>query len=124
VVRGVVEETGSTPPAGRQTEVGVLLPSEEPGQLDPGDDPVRVAELAQSWPGPLVDGFVTLSAGDAESQGLEPATVRLPEGRGRLRNGAYAMQWWLFAGFAVVMAIRMARDLHPEHVDDLRDVST
>jgi cytochrome oxidase assembly protein ShyY1 len=112
VVRGVATDTGSTPPAGRQEEVGVLLPSEEPDQVGPEDDPVRVPELAQTWPGPLVDGFVILSAGDAESQGLEPATIRLPEGRGRLRNGAYAMQWWLFAGFAVVMAIRMARDLH------------
>ena len=37
VVRGVATETGSTPPAGRQEQVGVLLPSEEPGQLDPGD---------------------------------------------------------------------------------------
>ena len=117
VVRGVATETGSTPPAVRQEQVGVLLPSEEPGQLDPGDDPVRVAELAQTWPGPLVDGFVTLSPGDAERQGLEPATVRLPEGRGRLRNGAYAMQWWLFAGFAVVMAVRIARDMHAVELD-------
>ena len=118
MVRGVATETGSTPPTGRQEEIGLLLPSEEPGQLDSGDEPVRVAELAQSWPGPLVDGFVTLSAGDAESQGLEPAVARLPEGRGRLRNGAYAMQWWLFAGFAVVMSVRIARDLHPERVDE------
>lgn len=117
VVRGVVTETGSTPPAGRQEQVGLLLPSEEPERLDPGTDPVRVSELAQTWPGPLVDGFVTLSAGEAERQGLEPAKVGLPEGRGRLRNGAYAMQWWLFAGFAVVMAVRIARDLHPESVD-------
>ena len=114
VVRGVATETGSTPPTGRQEEVGLLLPSEEPGQMESGDQPVRVAELVQTWPGPLVDGYVTLSAGDATSQGLEPAEVRLPEGRGRLRNGAYAMQWWLFAGFAVVMSVRIARDLHPE----------
>ncbi len=23
-----------------------------------------------------------------------------------MRNGAYALQWWLFAGFAVVMAVK------------------
>ena len=71
VVRGIATETGSTPPTGRQEQVGVLLPSEEP-RPDSGRraiDPVRVAELAQTWPGPLVDGFVTLSAGDAERQG-------------------------------------------------------
>jgi cytochrome oxidase assembly protein ShyY1 len=118
VVRGIVEETGAAPPAGRQEQVGVLLPSEEPDQVGPLDDPVRVPELAQTWPGPLVDGFVTLSAADAARQGLRPAQPRLPEGRGRLRNGAYAMQWWLFAGFTVVMAVRMARDLHPERVSD------
>ena len=66
--------------------------------------------LAQTWPSPLVGGFVTLSATDAQSQGLSPAVVALPESTGRLRNGAYAVQWWLFAAFAVAMAIRMARD--------------
>ena len=34
----------------------------------------------------------------------------LPTGPRSLRNGAYALQWWVFAAFAVVMAIRMARD--------------
>ena len=35
----------------------------------------------------------------------------LPEGQGRLRNGAYAIQWWIFAAFAIVMAAKIARDL-------------
>jgi hypothetical protein len=70
-----------------------------------------VPQLAQRWPGPLVEGFVTLSAAEATAHGLEQAAVTLPEGRGRLRNGAYALQWWLFAGFTLVMAVRMARDV-------------
>ena len=132
VVRGVVTETASSrggrppltppqnaavappPPEGQQTQNGILLPSEasaaSPGGPD-GLSSVRVPQLAQRWPGPLVEGFVTLTAAEATAQGLEPAVVALPEGRGRLRNAAYALQWWLFAGFTLVMAIRMARDV-------------
>ena len=110
--RDGVDATGRPPGTGRPAAA-----LRGAGTAGPGTDPVRVSQLAQTWPGPLVDGFVTLSAGEAERQGLEPAKVGLPEGRGRLRNGAYAMQWWLFAGFAVVMAVRIARDLHPESVD-------
>jgi hypothetical protein len=47
---------------------------------------------------------------DAAQQGLEHATIALPDGSGRLRNGAYAVQWWVFAAFTVVMAVRMARE--------------
>jgi surfeit locus 1 family protein len=116
VVRGVVTETSVAPPPpeGSQTQSGILLPSEEQaGSPDrrQGLDGVRVPQLAQQWPGPLVEGFVTLATAEATAQGLEPAVVALPQGRGRLRNGAYAMQWWLFAGFTVVMAVRIARDV-------------
>ena len=116
VVRGIVIETRipPPPPEGPQLQTGILLPSEEAAYLPDRDGElasVRVPQLAQRWPGPLVDGFVTLSAADAIAQGLEPAPVALPEGRGRLRNGAYALQWWLFAAFTLVMAVRMARDV-------------
>jgi surfeit locus 1 family protein len=116
VVRGIVSESSSAPapPEGPQPQSGILLPSEEAdaspdGSKDVGS--VRVPQLAQQWPGPLVEGFVTLSAAEASAQSLEPAVVALPEGRGRLRNGAYALQWWLFAGFTVVMAVHIARDV-------------
>ncbi len=115
VVRGVVDEDSAPPaPTGPVHQSGVLLPTEEAvagapapaGQLSS----VRLPLLAQQWPGPLVNGFITLNASDAQAQQLVPAQVILPEGRGRLRNGAYAVQWWLFAAFTVVMAGRMARD--------------
>lgn len=120
VVRGVVPATTTrapAPPAGTLTQVGVLLPSEEAGtDLAPGDEAavwpsVRVPLLAQTWPGPLVDGYVVLSAADARAGGLEPAPLVLPEGQGRLRNGAYAAQWWIFGAFAILMSARIARDL-------------
>lgn len=121
VVRGIV--TGSdvpAPPRGDERETGVLLPSEEapPGDLPPGQlSSVRVTTLAQEWPGPLVAGFVTLDAADAAAQGLEAAPVELPEASGRLRNGAYALQWWVFAAFTLYLASRIARDQELEGLD-------
>jgi surfeit locus 1 family protein len=120
VVRGVVFETATAPPppSGLVHQVGVLLPSEEHvPETDLGNGQiasVRLPALAQQWPGPLLDGFVTLSSADATRQGLAPAEWQLPEARGRLRNGAYAMQWWLFAAFTLFMAFRMTRDLGRE----------
>jgi surfeit locus 1 family protein len=115
VVRGLLRggETEVPPPSGPQQVRGVFLPSEQatPAAGPDGLGSIRIPQLAQRWPGPLVDGFVTLDATDARAQGLEPAPVALPEGRGRLRNGAYALQWWLFAAFTVVMAGRIARDV-------------
>jgi surfeit locus 1 family protein len=120
VVRGLVPATTTeapAPPSGEVTVVGVLLPSEEAGETAPANAPagtlpsIRVPLLAQTWPSPMVDGYVLLSAADAQAGGLAPAPLVLPEGQGRLRNGAYAAQWWLFGLFAIVMSARIARDL-------------
>jgi cytochrome oxidase assembly protein ShyY1 len=125
VVRGVV--TGlrpPPPPRGEETESGLLLPSEEApaGDLPAGQlSSVRIPTLAQQWPGPLLSGYVTLTAADAAAQGLAPAAVELPQASGRLRNAAYALQWWVFAAFALGLAIRMAQDqeLGSDEVGDL-----
>ena len=113
VVRGVATETGSTPPTGRQEEVGLLLPSEDAGAAGLREMS-RCGWLSWRRAGPV--RWSTASSPfrpvTRRARDSEPAVARLPEGRGRLRNGAYAMQWWLFAGFAVVMAVRIARDLH------------
>jgi surfeit locus 1 family protein len=115
VVRGVVDSPAApAPPREPVTQVGVLLPSEEapdrgarPGQIGS----VRVPALAQQWSGRLVGGYVILAAPEADAQGLVPAPLVLPDAPGRFRNAAYAVQWWLFAAFALVMAVRIARDL-------------
>jgi surfeit locus 1 family protein len=116
VVRGVVSDPSAPPPpSGQMHQVGVLLPTEE--HVPSTDLPsgqmasVRLPALAQHWPGPLIDGFVTLSSANAASQGLAAAPLQLPEAEGRLRNVAYVGQWWLFAAFTLFMAWRMARDL-------------
>jgi surfeit locus 1 family protein len=116
VVRGVVSSPNApAPPSGLVQQVGVLLPTEEhlPEPDLPGGQiaSVRLPALAQLWRGPLIDGYVNLSSADAASQGLAPAPAQLPEAPGRLRNGAYSIQWWLFAAFTVFMAFRMARDI-------------
>jgi surfeit locus 1 family protein len=116
VVRGVVTDPNAPPPPrGQIQQVGVLLPTEEhltDGNLPDGQiASVRLPTLAQQWPSPLIDGYVTLSPADSAGQGLAPAQLQLPESPGRLRNGAYVGQWWLFAAFALFMAFRMARDI-------------
>ncbi len=119
VVRGVAAlpdiADPPAPPSGPQQLSGILLASEarvdgaepEPGELAS----VRLSEVAQSWDPPLVNGFVTLDAEHAAAQGLEQAAVTLPEGEGELRNGGYALQWWVFAGFGLVLAVLIARDI-------------
>ena len=125
VVRGTVSTAEApAPPTSPLTQVGVLLPSEddaaatapEPDQLDA----VRLPALAQRWSGQIVGGYVTLPAAESQAQGLSPTPLELPEARGKLRNAAYALQWWLFGIFAVAMAIRMARDFgrQPSDLDD------
>ncbi|HEX6759816.1 MAG TPA: SURF1 family protein [Propionibacteriaceae bacterium] len=116
VVRGVVSEAHApAPPSGLVEQVGVLLPTEEhlPGTDLPSGQiaSVRLPALAQEWPGPLIGGYVNLSGADAARQGLAASALLLPEAPGRLRNGAYATQWWLFAAFSLFMAFRIARDI-------------
>lgn len=116
VVRGIVSTPSPPPPPGGLVhQIGVLLPTEE--HMPDTDLPsgqiasVRLPALAQQWPGPLIDGYVTLSSADATGQGLAAAPLQLPEAPGGLRNVAYVGQWWLFAAFTLFMAFRMARDL-------------
>jgi surfeit locus 1 family protein len=128
VVRGVVPEPNApSPPTGPVQQVGVLLPTEEyvpetdlpSGQIAS----VRLPALAQQWPGPMIDGFVTLSSVDATSQGLAAAPLQLPEASGRLRNVAYVGQWWLFAAFVLFMAFRMARDIGREEGAEVVEIT-
>ncbi len=118
VVRGRVPGSGTIPapgegsfppPAGEQQLVGVFMPT-EPRNDDP-DAVVRLAALAQQWPQQLLPGFLTLDAAGAHAQGLETAPVTLTTGEGSWQNYGYALQWWVFAGFAIFMTLRFVRAL-------------
>lgn len=113
VVRGL--SPSLTPPTGTIAQSGVLLPPEEatthsvePGRLGS----VRLQQLAQSWPQRVLDGYVTLREADAKAQGMVPAPVVLPKGAGEGRNAGYALQWWVFGAFALVMSAAVARSYH------------
>lgn len=118
IVRGMASGSGDdAPPSGTVTQVGVFLPGEESvsesaaGPRSPRLAAVQLGTLAQRWEPPLVSGFLTLDAAQAASQGLDAASVTLPEGRGSTQNLSYAMQWWVFAAFALVMSVVFARQV-------------
>ncbi len=102
----------TAPPAGDVTETGLFLPGEGdaeaavgPGQLGS----VRMPLLAQRWSQPLLPGFITVDAAASARDGLERAPVALPQGEGSFQNGGYALQWWVFAAFALGMALKLAQ---------------
>ncbi|MGB7962577.1 MAG: SURF1 family protein [Propionicimonas sp.] len=113
VVRGAVDSMTATvppPPAGTVTQTGVFLPSEaSAAHTVPADamGSVRLPLLAQRWSQPLLPGFITLGRVDAVAQGLSPATPALPTGEGSVQNIGYALQWWAFAAFAVLLTFRI-----------------
>lgn len=120
IVRGQVArgQKPPPPPPGRVTQTGLLMPSEKKRDELPAQDlpqpripAVKLEALAQSWPGPMVNGFLTLGASDSKSQTMTPVQVELPEGEGRARNAGYALQWWVFAAFALVMTVVWARQV-------------
>ena len=115
VVRGMV--TGRrvpAPPSGEVTATGILMPSEgsTTNGAEPSGQPTSVVlpSLTQQWNGLLINGFATLTAAESRAQSLRPVSVALPSSHGRLQNGFYAVQWWVFAAFAIWMGIRMASD--------------
>jgi cytochrome oxidase assembly protein ShyY1 len=101
------------PPSGDMTQTGVFLPTEAAADWTVPSGTfgsVRLQALAQVWPQPVVSGYVTLDASDAQAQGLSAAAVVLPTLDGQFRNAGYALQWWAFAAFALVMSVLIARN--------------
>lgn len=111
------------PEGGEITVLGWLQASE------PLDLPVEIAQptgvapllstpdLVNRWPVDLVGGFVVQAGESAAAAGsalvprplTEPPEDPATEPRD-WRNLAYAGQWWVFAGFAIVLWWRMLRD--------------
>ena len=101
------------PPSGVLTQTGVFLPTEAAADWTAPSGTygsVRLQALAQVWPQALVSGYVTLDGSEAKAQGLGAAAVVLPTLDGQFRNAGYALQWWAFAAFALVMSVLIARN--------------
>lgn len=126
VVVGVPTSSAPPLPGGEVSEQGIFLPAEAgaehtvaPGQLGT----VRLQELAQRWPQALTPGFVTLDEQHAAAHGLSAAHVTLPSGDGAVRNAGYALQWWVFAAFALGGSLLVARSMRPAS-DDVAPVAS
>lgn len=124
VVRGWLARGAPLPPApqGMVELTGWLQPGEGRGlpDADPRDDvlpELRIASLVQHVDADLYGGYVIakVTRGSRIGEGLLPLTpAALPEpGTGpatSLRNLFYAAEWWVFAGFALFLWWRWARD--------------
>ena len=116
VVRGFVTDAASatTPPPGTVTITGGLAPGESPapdpvpsGQIGSVD----LSQLVNTWPGELYNGFGFLeSQSPATASALTPVPTPVGDVGVQWRNAAYAVQWWVFAAFALWMWGRMVRD--------------
>jgi cytochrome oxidase assembly protein ShyY1 len=125
VVRGFVTDPAeaTAPAAGRVRVTGSLAPGESPPEagtaLPEGHlGSVHLADLVNRWGGTIYNAFVFATAEQPDvTAAAGPGIVRVPPpapvGAGlSLRNAAYALQWWVFALFALYMWWRMVRDEH------------
>jgi cytochrome oxidase assembly protein ShyY1 len=139
VVRGFVTDPGqAVAPAGTELTVsGTLAQGESPtgaralaGPALP-DGQIAVLDLSllvNRWPGTLYNAFIFATAEKPDMTSLaSPAVQRVPPpplagGGLAWRNAAYALQWWVFALFAVYMWWRMVRDDYEEGREDRHDI--
>lgn len=115
VVRGVSRQPEAEPVEGRVELTGRLQPSEGTGAVDdnPMDDvlpQLRVADLVQRVDQDLYSAYAVATE---PTPGLAPASLeQLPDASRftGLRNFFYALEWWVFGGFAVFLWVRYLID--------------
>lgn len=117
-----------SPPAGEVDLTGWLQPTEaaEGGDTSPEEGVIahlRVADLVQLLDGQDLYGAYVVAReplpADAEA-GVDAATLDQLPAAGRftgLRNILYAIEWWVFAAFAVFLWWRHVRDATAEPLD-------
>lgn len=128
VVRGWAPSPSDAPdaPTGAAALVGLLQPSEDTGAPDddPGDDVIPELSTTDLLPRAAYDlygGYVVatdrgLPSGDPGSTGMAglaavtPAHLPGADASSGLRNLLYALQWWVFGGFAVFMWWRWVQE--------------
>ena len=119
VLRGWVADPAiaDEPPATPVSVTGTLAPGESPsaatglpaGQLGSVD----LAVLANTWEGDLYNAFVFATGEQPQVTDLAVQPVPPPALSNRgvdWGNLGYALQWWVFAGFAVYMYLRFLKE--------------
>lgn len=112
VVRGWLPNETTSPPIRQEpTRIeGVLHPNEAFYEGANEDQIITVdsAALAAAWSVDLIDGYVMLQAqdpillaADAATPVIVPPTVQVGNVPFPLQNFFYAIQWWIFAAFAI-----------------------
>jgi cytochrome oxidase assembly protein ShyY1 len=116
VVRGWVPaaEPAGAPPDGAVSLVGYLQAGESAGAGIDGTttDAISPAELLHVWDGPIWTGYLVLASSDPPSDG-GPALLgppSLPATGPNLQNLLYALEWFVFGGFAVFLWWRSVLD--------------
>jgi cytochrome oxidase assembly protein ShyY1 len=126
VVRGWSPRIGLPAPTGRATVTGWLEASEASDDVDadPDDDVIpamRVGSIVEHVDADLYSGYVVAKEIPTQ-QGLayvEPAKRPGVSAFTGLRNLFYAVEWWLFGGFAFFIWLRWCHDqLHPPEVGE------
>jgi cytochrome oxidase assembly protein ShyY1 len=121
VVRGWAPSVRAAPaaPSGRVRVTGWLQPGEGSGVVDPhpADDvlpELQVAAAVQHVPRDLYGAYVIARTTAPSTAGrlaaVPPPTLPKPTVFTSLRNLLYALQWWVFGGFAVYLWWRWCRD--------------
>ena len=103
--------------------VGRYLPTEAPTEDDYEDgeqNSASVAALVNQWdelPGPVFGGYLVLNDAPA---GLDDIDSPVPSGEVTLNwlNIFYAIEWVVFAGFAVFLWFRLVRDAWERQEED------
>jgi len=115
VVRGFLPASAPAAPADqRPLRIdGVLHPNEEFYEGANAEQIVTIDATALSgeWRTPLIDGYVMLRSQEPEPSSTGgptpvPPTVQVGNVPFPLQNFFYAIQWWIFAAFAIVVYAR------------------
>jgi len=120
VVRGWAPRVAAAPapPSGAVRLTGWLQPGEGSGVTDPhpNDDVIpelRIADAIQHVSQDLYGGYVIarhVSGGRGDLAAVTPASLPDVSASTSLRNLLYALEWWVFGGFAVYVWWRWCRD--------------
>ncbi|MFI9487695.1 SURF1 family protein [Promicromonospora sp. NPDC052451] len=122
VVQGWVETPADAAalvlPEGETTLTGWLQMGESTAGsaavVDGRTEHIALSALVNEWGGPIYTGYLVATEGPGSPQDGGVAALPRPTidgGSGaNLQNIFYALQWWLFGGFAVLLWIRLVRD--------------